>query len=113
MSFTPLWVQHRDQFPVTERLTYLNHAAVTPLCKAAADAMKTFADDAFQYGSYHYDAWVNTYEALRVAAARLINADRSEIAIVKNTSEGIATVAIGLDWGPGDKVVGLYFRPKN
>ena len=37
--------------------------------------------------------------------ARLINADRSEIAIVKNTSEGIATVAMGIDWRPGDKIV--------
>ena len=40
-----------------------------------------------------------------VAAARLIGADRREIAIVKNTSEGIATVAMGIDWRPGDKVV--------
>jgi selenocysteine lyase/cysteine desulfurase len=45
------------------------------------------------------------YEGLRVAAARLINADRSEIALVKNTSEGIATVAMGLDWKPGDRMV--------
>ena len=27
------------------------------------------------------------------------------MAIVKNTSEGIATVALGLDWKPGDKVI--------
>ena len=39
------------------------------------------------------------------AAARLINASPSEIAIVKNTSEGISTVAEGLDWKPGDKVI--------
>ena len=38
------------------------------------------------------------------AAARLIGA-RDEIALVKNTSEGIATVAMGLDWRPGDKIV--------
>ena len=40
-----------------------------------------------------------------MAAARLIDADRSEIALVKNTSEGIATVAMGLDWKPGDRIV--------
>jgi selenocysteine lyase/cysteine desulfurase len=45
------------------------------------------------------------YEGLRQAAAQLIHADRSEIALVKNTSEGIATVAMGLDWKPGDRVV--------
>jgi len=42
---------------------------------------------------------------LRAAAARLISADPAEIALVKNTSEGIATVAMGIDWKPGDKVV--------
>jgi selenocysteine lyase/cysteine desulfurase len=48
---------------------------------------------------------MDTYEALRVAAARLIGADRGEIAIVKNTSEGIATIAMGMDWRPGDRIV--------
>jgi selenocysteine lyase/cysteine desulfurase len=94
-------------FPVRERLVYLNHAAVAPLCQPAADAMKHLADDCLQFGSLHYDRWMATYEGLRVAAARLIGADRSEIALVKNTSEGIATVAMGLDWKPGDRVVGF------
>jgi len=101
----PLWRQYRDQFPVAERLIYLNHAAVAPLPKRCAEAMKSFADDALEYGSRHYDKWMDTYEALRVAAARLIGADRSEIAIVKNTSEGIATVAMGMDWRPTDRIV--------
>jgi cysteine desulfurase/selenocysteine lyase len=42
---------------------------------------------------------------VRLAAAKLIGAHSSEIALVKNTSEGIATVAMGLDWKPGDRVV--------
>jgi cysteine desulfurase/selenocysteine lyase len=103
----PLWSRYRDQFPVTEHLVYLNHAAVAPLCKAAADAMRHLADDACQYGSYHYSKWLDAYEGLRVATARLINAQPDEIAIMKNTSEGIATVAMGIDWRPGDKVVGF------
>jgi len=103
----PLWEQYADQFPVRERLIYLNHAAVAPLCKPAAEAMKHLADDCLQFGSLHYDRWLAAYEGLRVAAARLIGASRSEIALVKNTSEGIATVAIGLDWRPGDRIVGF------
>jgi cysteine desulfurase/selenocysteine lyase len=35
----------------------------------------------------------------------MINATPEEIAIVKNTSEGIATAAIGLEWKAGDVVV--------
>src|SRR3974390_140118 len=88
-----LWEQYADQFPVRERLVYMNHAAVSPLSKAAAEAMKALADDCMEYGSLHYDRWLAEYEALRVATAKLIGAHRSEIALVKNTSEGIATVA--------------------
>jgi cysteine desulfurase/selenocysteine lyase len=100
-----VWNQYRSHFPVTESLVYLNHAGVAPLCKPAADAMKRLADDAACYGSFHYDQWLDAYEGLRVAAARLIGADRSEIAQVKNTSEGVATVALGIDWKAGDKIV--------
>jgi selenocysteine lyase/cysteine desulfurase len=53
----------------------------------------------------HYDNWLDAYEGLRVATARLIGADRSEIALVKNTSEGVATIALGIDWKPADKIV--------
>jgi len=100
-----IWDQFAHHFPVRERLIYLNHAAVAPLCKPAADAMKHLADDCMQFGSRHYNQWLDAYEGLRVAAARLVGADRSEIALVKNTSEGIATVAMGLDWKPGDRMV--------
>ena len=105
-SVTPaVWEQYAHQFPVRANRIYLNHAAVSPLCKPAADAMKHLADDCLHFGSLHYDEWLAAYEGLRVAAARLIGANRNEIASVKNTSEGIATVAAGLNWKPGDRVV--------
>jgi len=104
-SADALATRYRDQFPVTRELIYLNHAAVSPLCRPAAEAMKWLADDGLTYGSLHYDKWLDSYDGLRSSAARLINASPDEIAIVKNTSEGIATVALGLDWKPGDRVV--------
>jgi cysteine desulfurase / selenocysteine lyase len=103
----PLWQRYADQFPVRERFVYLNHAAVAPLSRRAADAMKGLADDCLEFGSVHYDRWLAAYEGVRTATARLIGADRSEIALVKNTSEGIATIAMGLDWKSGDRVVGF------
>ena len=101
----PLWEQYAHQFPVRERLIYLNHAAVAPLCRPAAEAMQKLADDCLHFGSIHYDEWLACYDGLRAAAARLINADPGEIALMKNTSEGIATIAMGLDWKPGDRIV--------
>jgi len=101
----PLWQQYRSEFPVTEHLVYLNHAAVTPLCKPAAEAMKDLAEDCLNFGSAHYDKWLATYEGLRSATASMINCTRDEVAIVKNTSEGISIFATGLPWRAGDKVV--------
>ncbi len=96
---------YRDQFPVAENLIYLNHAAVAPLCRRAAEAMKELTDDACRFGSLHYNRWMDCYQRLRAATAKLIGASASEIAIVKNTSEGIATVALGLDWKAGDRII--------
>lgn len=102
---TAIWSEYRHHFPVAEHLVYLHHAGVAPLCRRAAEAIHHLADDCLLYGSYHYDQWMETYEGLRNAAARLINASPQEIALVKNTSEGISTVALGLDWRPGDRIV--------
>ena len=104
MGFENL-MKYRSEFPVTENLIYLNHAAVAPLVRPAAAAIQWLADDALRYGSLHYGQWLETYDGLRRAAARLVNGSPEEIALVKNTSEGIATVALGLDWRPGDRVV--------
>ncbi|MGH9661787.1 MAG: aminotransferase class V-fold PLP-dependent enzyme [Bryobacteraceae bacterium] len=103
-----LWEQYRDQFPVTESLIYLHHAGVAPLCRRAAEAMNALAGDALGYGSFHYDRWLAAYDGLRAAAARLVGGEAGEIAIVKNTSEGIATVALGIDWRPGDRIVAFH-----
>jgi selenocysteine lyase/cysteine desulfurase len=97
--------RYRDEFPVTKELIYLNHAAVAPLCRRSADAIRWLADDALQFGSLHYDKWMDSYTGLRKATAHLINASPEEIAIVKNTSEGISTIALGISWKAGDRVV--------
>jgi cysteine desulfurase / selenocysteine lyase len=98
-------LQHRSQLPVTKELIYLNHAAVAPLARPAAEAMARLTEDVLCNGSFHSSEWVETYDGLRAAAARLIHAEPGEIALLKNTSEGIATIAMGLDWRAGDRVV--------
>lgn len=100
-----IWRRYRHEFPVTERLIYLNHAAVAPLPKRGAEAMRWLATDAEQNGSWHYPQWMEAVDGLKAAVARLIHAEAGEIATVKNTSEGIATVALGLKWKAGDRIV--------
>jgi cysteine desulfurase/selenocysteine lyase len=96
---------YRSQFPVTGHLIYLNHAAVAPLAAPTARAMSGLVDDVLRNGAQHYTQWLDAYDGLRRAAARLVNSTPQEIALTKNTSEGIATIAMGLDWRHGDRIV--------
>jgi selenocysteine lyase/cysteine desulfurase len=95
----------RDLFPVTANIVYMNCAAVGPLSVPAAEAMIAHATDQREYGALHWRDWYAEYVRLREAAARLLNATPQEIAILKNTSEGLSFVAQGIRWRAGDNVV--------
>lgn len=95
----------RALFPVTKNLVYLNHAAVGPLSVRAYEAMDRHARDQREFGALHWREWGHEYELVREAAARLINAGPDEIAILKNTSEGLSFVAEGFRWKAGQNVV--------
>src|SRR4051795_4258576 len=95
----------RELFPVTKNLAYFNHAAVGPLSTRAYDAMENFARDQRDFGALHWKEWYAEYVRLRTSAAKLIGAEASEIAILKNTSEGLSFVAEGFRWKAGDNVV--------
>src|SRR6266446_1163941 len=84
-------IGNSDAFPILRQWDFFNHAGVCPLPKVAADALKTYAQQA-QDVAYIDTGWYRDIEKLRVSAAKFINADSEEIAFVKNTSEGIATV---------------------
>ncbi|MHB8733873.1 MAG: aminotransferase class V-fold PLP-dependent enzyme [Terriglobales bacterium] len=98
---------YRRQFPVCERLTYLNHAAVSPIATPTRAAMEFLLADVHGWGASHWQQWVEEQQATRVTLARFIGARPEEIALLKNTSEGISSIAQGLDWRPGDRVVAL------
>ena len=99
--------RYRAEFPVTESCIYMNHAAVSPLSRRVRSAMAGLLEDVHRFGSEHWDRWVDAYAATRRATAQLLGADPSEIAFIKNTSEGISLFTNGLDWRPGDEVVSL------
>lgn len=95
-------------FDLDPKLIYLNHAAVAPWPKATADAVVAFAAQNARIGAERYPDWVAVENRVRDRLARLINAcSADDIALVKNTSEGLSLVAYGLDWKPGDEIVGI------
>jgi selenocysteine lyase/cysteine desulfurase len=99
------WDKLRNEFPVTPRWAFLDHAAVAPLSGRAQQAMAQWAGDMAENGEVYESRWVKRVEEVRRLAGRLLNADPLDVAFIKNTSEGIGLVAEGFPWKQGDNVV--------
>jgi selenocysteine lyase/cysteine desulfurase len=97
----------RDEFPITRACVYFDHAGVAPVSRRVADAVTAFIADARDFARLHYPAWEARAEAVRAAAARLVNATADEVAFVASTSDGLSAVATGIDWKAGDNVVAV------
>lgn len=93
-------------FQLDPSIIHLNHAAVGPWPVVTRDAVVRFAEENATLGSKHYARWLETEQQLKQQLAILINAESAdEIAILKNTSEGLSTIAQGIDFLPGQNVV--------
>jgi len=89
-----------------DALIYLNHAAVSPWPIPTQQAVARFAEENSRTGSQRYPFWLGVENKLRQQAAKLLNAPTAnDIALVKNTSEGLSFIAYGLSWQCGDNIV--------
>lgn len=95
----------RKLFPVTERLNYLNHAAVSPPPAATIAAVEGQLKDVSENGSINFRSWIATKERTRTLLATMLGARPEQVAFMRNTSDGLSTVANGLRWQPGDNLV--------
>jgi len=95
-----------DEFPILEHGHYANHAAIGPWPRAASQAVAAFAQENCEIGPEKYSRWLLRETHLRKMLAGLLNAvSADDIALLKNTTEGICTVANGIDWNRGDNLV--------
>lgn len=95
----------RALFPVTERAIYLNHAAVSAPPVPTIDAIKAQLADVSENGSVNFRKWLAVKENARRLVAGMLGARPEQVAFMRNTSDGLSTVANGLDWRPGDNLV--------
>jgi selenocysteine lyase/cysteine desulfurase len=95
----------REQFPVTRRFTFMNHAAISPVPVAVTRAVNDMLTRYSELGIDCYPEWIKRIPEVRKRLAQLINADPHEVAFVGNTSEGLGAVASGIDWKKGDVVL--------
>jgi cysteine desulfurase/selenocysteine lyase len=95
-----------EQFPILDKGLYFNHAAVGPWPRCTTEAVQRFAEENMLQGSAAYREWYAREKELRRILAELTGTPSADdIALLKNTTEGICTVAFGLDWKDGDNVV--------
>jgi selenocysteine lyase/cysteine desulfurase len=99
------WLELRRMMPCAEKWAYFDHAAVAPISAPARAALVEWANDLAENGCADWPAWAQELEQVRRRGAELISADTDEIALVRNTTEGINLVAEGFPWQPGDNVV--------
>ncbi len=97
-----------DEFPFDPELCHLNHAAVAPWPRRTVEAVRRFAEINGTLGSEPYADWLSVEQRLRERLARLIGAgSAADVALAKSTSEALSIIAYGLDWKPGDNIVGI------
>ena len=93
-------------FPIKRHKIYLNNASIGPLSTPAISAVNDFMADVRDNGRNNYPHWcAQADHKIKGRIAALIGAHISEIAFIKNTTEGILIVANGIDWRPGDNVI--------
>lgn len=95
----------RALFPVVQKYAYLNSAAVAPVPLPAADAVASQLKDVLENGMVNYIQWLDTKKRVRGLVAEMLNVEAEQIAFLRNTSDGISTIASGLKWQAGDNIV--------
>src|SRR4030081_169324 len=94
----------RAEFPITERLNYLNNCSLTPLPRRGRERVERFLTEwTEQGGRAWYDNWIGEYESLREDLAGVLGASADEIAIEPNVSAGLVGIAGTFDYGKRPK----------
>jgi selenocysteine lyase/cysteine desulfurase len=98
----------RAQFPVFERVSYLNAGTEGPLPQRAADAVRERIAAELtggRSGKPYMEAVVELAANLRAGYARVLGCDPGDVALTGSTTDGVNTVLSGLAWSSGDEIL--------
>jgi selenocysteine lyase/cysteine desulfurase len=100
------WYYIQQAFTVSSGIINLNNGGVSPAPKTVQDAMKRYYDLSNEAPSYYMWRILDQgREPLRENLAKLTGCTKEEIAINRNSSEGLETIIFGLQLKAGDEVV--------
>src|SRR5213078_2032741 len=97
----------RSEFPVLERVAYLNAGTDGPLPAAAVRAAQAELEAELRDGraTPHFKRRFELQDQLRAGYARVMGCEPADVALTTSTSEGVGAVMAGMDLGPGDEIV--------
>ena len=100
------WYYIQQSFTVSPYLINLNNGGVSPAPRTVQDAMKRYYDFCNEAPSFYMWRELDKgREPLRQNLAKMAGCDAEEIAMNRNSSEGLETVIFGLQLKAGDEVV--------
>jgi selenocysteine lyase/cysteine desulfurase len=100
------WNMVANQYPLEERLLYLNAANVCPASRPVMDCHLEYLRDFHANPSFqNRDKYTVMRESLRAKAAKMLRVGADEVAVTRNTSEGSNIVVKGVDLKAGDEVI--------
>jgi selenocysteine lyase/cysteine desulfurase len=99
-------MEMRALFPIAARYAYLDHAAIAPLATPVRSTMEVFLARMTEE-PFDLSHWERLRGQVRSRVAELLSVGPESIAFTKNTTAGLGLVAAGLDWEPGDNIVGV------
>jgi L-cysteine/cystine lyase len=98
----------RAQFPVLERVAYLNAGTNGPVPRRAFEAAEHSLREQLDHGRSS-KAWfehqIERIDELRERAAGLLGATTADVALTGSTTDGINAVLHALDLKPGDEIL--------
>ncbi len=100
------WSGWREEFPIFRRKRYLNTCSLGALSRRVRAANDAFLGEWEEHGATAwYSTWMGALDGLRERFARVIGADREEIALAPSVSVALSSIASSLDYAARPKVV--------
>ena len=98
----------RAQFPVLERVAYLQAGSAGPLARSTVETMRAEEERnlrAGRVGLEYIERILALRAELRGELAGLVGVEADQVALTASTTDGCNLVLAGLDLGPGDEVI--------
>jgi L-cysteine/cystine lyase len=98
----------RAEFPVLDRVAYLNTGTDGPVPRRGYEAAATQLRHELEQGRLgrpHFDRLIATADQLRSRLADALGCEALEVGLTRSTTDGISTVLSSLPLGRGDEVI--------